>query len=176
MISNKSFTREWLESFINPKAKKKIQPDLLEKMIHALALLEKLAQQDIDYIFKGGTCLTLLLEPANRFSIDVDITTPVPEEEFKKVLDKIIETSHFASWTPDERENPLGIPKAHYLFEFNSVFNKDANNILLDVVFDEIPHTDIIKVPIENDWLSTEDPIVEATVPSIDSIIGDIIS
>ena len=54
MISNKSFTPEWLELFINPKAKKKIQPDLLEKMIHALALLEKLAHQDIEYIFKGG--------------------------------------------------------------------------------------------------------------------------
>ena len=107
MISNKSFTREWLESFVNPKAKKKIQPDLLEKMIHALALLEKLAQQDIDYIFKGGTCLTLLLEPANRFSIDVDITTPLTKEELEKVLGKIIETSHFASWTPDERKNPL---------------------------------------------------------------------
>jgi len=46
----------------------------------------------------------------------------------------------------------------------------------LDVVFDEISHTEIMKVPVENDWLSTEDPIVEATVPSIDSIIGDIIS
>jgi len=126
MISSKSFTREWLESFINPKAKKIIQPDLLEKMIHALALLEKLAQQNIDYIFKGGTCLTLLLESANRFSIDVDITTPVAEEKFEKVLDKIIKASHFASWTPDERENPLGIPKAHYLFEFDSVFNKDT--------------------------------------------------
>jgi len=43
MISDESFTHEWLESFINPKAKKKIQPDLLEKMIHALALLENLA-------------------------------------------------------------------------------------------------------------------------------------
>ena len=173
MISNKSFTREWLESFVNPKAKKKIQPDLLEKMIHALALLEKLAQQDIDYIFKGGTCLTLLLEPANRFSIDVDITTPLTKEELEKGLGKIIETSHFTSWTPDKRENPLGIPKAHYLFEFDSVFNKNANNILLDVVFDEISHTEIMKVPIENNWLSTEDPIVEATVPSIDSILGD---
>ncbi len=46
-------------------------------------------------------------------------------------------------------------------------------HILLDVVFDEIPHTDIIKVPIENDWVSTEDPIVEAAVSSIDSILGD---
>ena len=70
MISTKSFTREWLESFIIPKARKKIQPDLLEKMIHALALLEKLAQQNIDYIFKGGTCLSILLETVNRFSID----------------------------------------------------------------------------------------------------------
>ena len=90
MISNESFTRAWLESFINPKAKKKIQPDLLEKMIHALALLDNLAQLDIDYIFKGGTCLTLLLEPANRFSIDVDITTPIVQKDLEKVLDRII--------------------------------------------------------------------------------------
>jgi len=173
MISNKSFTREWLESFIKPKAKKKIQPDLLEKMIHALALLEKLAQQDIDYIFKGGTCLTLLLDPANRFSIDIDITTPLAKEEFEKVLDKIIETSHFVSWTPDERENPLGIPKAHYSFEFDSIFNKYTNNILFDVLFDEIPHTEIIQVPVENEWLSTEDPIDKATVPSVDAMLGD---
>ncbi len=173
MISNESFTRVWLESFINPKAKKKIQPDLLEKMIHALALLDKLAQLDIDYIFKGGTCLTLLLEPTNRFSIDVDITTPTALEDLEKVLDKVIETSHFTSWTPDERENPLGIPKAHYIFEFDSFFNKDTNNILLDVVFDEIPHTEIIQVPVKNSWLSTEDPIVDANVPSIDSILGD---
>jgi hypothetical protein len=109
MVSNESFTRVWLESFINPKAKKKIQPDLLEKMIHALALLDNLAQLDIDYIFKGGTCLTLLLEPANRFSIDVDITTPIAQKDLEKVLDRIIETSHFTSWTPDERKNPLGI-------------------------------------------------------------------
>ena len=173
MISNKSFTREWLEAFVNPKAKKKIQPGLLEKMIHALALLENLTQTDVDYIFKGGTCLTLLLDFPNRFSIDVDITTPTAQEDLKEALDQIIKKSHFTSWTPDERENPLGIPKAHYLFEFDSVYNKDANNILLDVVHDEIPHTEILRIPIKNEWLSTEAPIVEANVPSIDSILGD---
>ena len=129
MISDKTFSRDWLESFINPKAKKKIQPDLLEKMIHSLALLEHLAQSEVDYIFKGGTCITLLHDSPNRFSIDVDITTSTDQKDLEKILDEIIENSHFTAWTPDERENPLGIPKAHYLFEFDSIYNKESNNI-----------------------------------------------
>ena len=173
MINDESYTKEWIDTFINPRAKKKIQPDLLEKMIHALALLENLAQNNVDYIFKGGTCITLLLESANRFSIDVDITTTTVKKDLEKVLDKIIETSHFISWTPDERENPLAIPKAHYLFEFDSVYNKNSNNILLDVVFDEIPHTATKQVLIDNKWINTDEPIIEANVPSIDSVMGD---
>ncbi len=173
MIINESFTKEWIDSFINPRAKKKIQPDLLEKMIHALALLEHLAQNEVNYIFKGGTCITLLLDSPNRFSIDVDITTSTDQKNLEEVLNKIIEISHFTSWTPDERKNPLEIPKAHYVFEFDSVYNKNSNNILLDVIFDEITHTETKQVSIDNEWISTKEPIIEANVPSIDSVIGD---
>lgn len=173
MINDVSFTKEWIDSFINPGARKKIQPDLLEKMIHALALLENLAQNDVDYIFKGGTCISLLLDSPNRFSIDVDITTTTAKKDLEEVLENIIEISHFNSWTPDERENPFEIPKAHYLFEFDSVYNKNSNNILLDVVFDEIPHTGKKQVSIENSWIKTDEPIIKAHVPSIDSLIGD---
>ncbi len=99
MITNESFTKEWIESFRQQEEYRKIDPALLEKMIHALALVEKLAQHDFEFIFKGGTSLILLLKKPFRFSVDVDIITPVEKSELEKVLNEVIENSHFTSWS-----------------------------------------------------------------------------
>ena len=84
MITNESFTKEWIESFRQQEEYRKIDPALLEKMIHALALVEKLAQHDFEFIFKGGTSLILLLKKPFRFSVDVDIITPVEKSELER--------------------------------------------------------------------------------------------
>lgn len=42
-------------------------------MIFALHLVEQLQVNGLPFVFKGGTCLVLLLNEANRFSIDIDI-------------------------------------------------------------------------------------------------------
>lgn len=173
MITNKSFTKEWIESFRQQKEYRKIDPALLEKMIHALALVEKLTQHDFEFIFKGGTSLILLLKKPFRFSVDVDITTPVGKSELEKVLNEVIENSHFTSWSIDERENDTDIPKAHYIFEFKSVFNKASNNILLDVIFDDIPYSSTVMTPINSAWLKTEEPVQKVRTPTVDAILGD---
>ncbi len=111
MITNKSLTKEWIESFRKQADYKKIDPALLEKMIHALILVEKLAQQNIEFIFKGGTSLIFLLPKPFRFSVDVDITTPIKKSELEHVLNKVVEKSHFGSWTIDERNKKTEIPK-----------------------------------------------------------------
>jgi len=49
------------------------QPQLLEKVYRALSLLEGLAESKLDFIFKGGTAVMLLLGKTERFSIDIDI-------------------------------------------------------------------------------------------------------
>ena len=54
----------------------------MEKTIGALYLIESLANENIDFIFKGGTSLVLLLKAIKRFSVDVDIITD--ENEIKK--------------------------------------------------------------------------------------------
>ena len=173
MIVNETFTKEWIGSFREQEQYKKIDPALLEKMIHALALAEKLALQEFELIFKGGTCLILLVSEPSRFSVDIDITTPIKKSELYKILDKVISESHFTSWTIDERENITVIPKEHYVFEFESVFNKASNNILLDVIFDDIPHSKTTNVSIHSPWLKTEDPIRTVRVPTIEALLGD---
>ncbi|MFC3414103.1 nucleotidyl transferase AbiEii/AbiGii toxin family protein [Algoriphagus hitonicola] len=54
-------------------ANRKADKILVEKVIRALLLLEGLATQKLDFVFKGGTALMLILESSKRLSIDVDI-------------------------------------------------------------------------------------------------------
>jgi predicted nucleotidyltransferase component of viral defense system len=58
-------------------------------MIHALGLVEQLAAQRLNFIFKGGTALILLLNDAGRFSIDIDIISQASREEIESTLQKI---------------------------------------------------------------------------------------
>jgi len=69
MISEKCFTVEWLESFKKQKKHKLIQTNILEKMIYALHLLEQLKNNGLEFVFKGGTSLVLLLDEENRINL-----------------------------------------------------------------------------------------------------------
>ena len=69
MISEKCFTVEWLESFKKQKKHKLIQTNILEKMIYALHLLEQLKNNGLEFVFKGGTSLVLLLDEENQINL-----------------------------------------------------------------------------------------------------------
>lgn len=55
MIKDHCFTEEWLDAFKNQKAHKRIEKAILEKMIYALHLLERIKYNGLEFIFKGGT-------------------------------------------------------------------------------------------------------------------------
>ncbi len=117
--------REWIAGFRQQKEFRRLDPSLLEKMIQALYLLQNLKKQGLDFVFKGGTSLILLLENTNRFSIDVDIILNKKYEnestrkEIEQLLDKIKADSSFTNWTLDEKRSyQEGIPKAHYKLEY----------------------------------------------------------
>ncbi len=71
MISEECLTIEWIKtaSAQNNSADK----ILVEKAIRALKLLEGLVDEKVEFVFKGGTSLMLLLESTKRLSIDIDI-------------------------------------------------------------------------------------------------------
>lgn len=48
--------------------------------------------EGLNFIFKGGTSLVLLLDEIKRFSVDVDIITEEDKEMVETVLNKIIES------------------------------------------------------------------------------------
>jgi predicted nucleotidyltransferase component of viral defense system len=127
MIDIKSLTAVWIAE---KRKKYRKDPGLMESMIHALYLLEQLQLTGLDFIFKGGTTLILLMEEPRRFSVDIDIIVnpKINRKELEMFLSKIVTSSAFIRMELDEKRSYLGeIPKAHYKFIYSSNFvNKNV--------------------------------------------------
>lgn len=178
MIIANNFTKEWLERQLNDIQKRKVSADplLIEKNIHALHLLEKLIEIKLDFVFKGGTALILLLEEPVRFSIDIDILmNPSYQSDSLDSILKILvsESGPFIKLEEDERLN-REIPKKHFKFYYESVVsNKHPQYVLLDILFDNSTYTETEKVPIKNSLINTCDPHMEALCPTLNSLLGE---
>jgi len=59
-------------------------PGIVEKDYYVTLFLKRLAQKQIDLVFKGGTCLSKAFKIINRFSEDIDLTL---FEEVKRIGD-----------------------------------------------------------------------------------------
>lgn len=94
-----------MDQFKKQKNHKRIDKIILEKMIYALHLLERLKANGLDFVFKGGTSMVLLLQEENRFSIDLDIVCKTERKELEVVLDQVIETSRFTKWKLEEHRS-----------------------------------------------------------------------
>jgi hypothetical protein len=183
MIKSESLSSEWI-SEIRKKYSK--DPAIMEAMIYALYLLEHLKNTDLEFIFKGGTSLVLLMDQPRRFSVDVDIILKpsVTKDVLETHLSKITASSAFSGMKLDEKRSyKVGIPKAHYEFFYESnigtkdkagnVISNPQREILLDIVFEEYHYPKTIKKPIETEWLIQEGESVEVIMPNIESITGD---
>lgn len=172
MIKKHCFTEEWLNKFKKQKDHRRIDKVILEKMIFALHLVECLKINGLDFVFKGGTSLLLLLEEGSRFSIDIDIICKTDRKELETILTKIVDTSIFTGWSLDEhRSYQPGLPKAHYKFSFDTSF-QGSGTILLDLLIEDIIYPVLVERPVATKWIETDGEIM-VTVPSIDSITGD---
>ncbi len=183
MIDLKTLSADWISE---KRMKYSKDPGLMESMIYALYLLEQLQLSGLEFIFKGGTSLILLMKEPKRFSVDIDIivSPEIGKEELEKHLSKIEETSAFKRMKLDERRSYQGdIPKAHYKFFYSSNFaNKNQEGqvisnpereILLDVLFAENHYPTLVKISLETEWLLQNEELVIVTTPDINSILGD---
>ena len=109
------------DDFIKNKAGNNIEKKkIYEKVVYAFCLLEKLTKLDVDFVFKGGTSLMLLLDEFDRFSIDIDI---LMEKCFEpNIDDKILSLNgdEFLKIEIDQR-SMTEIIKKHYKFYFKSI-------------------------------------------------------
>lgn len=172
ILKNKTALREWIEVKTDDPAKY----TTLERQIFAFYLLEKLIKTRVEFIFKGGTALILLLETANRFSTDIDILISKPNlEDLEKTFNDIaFENEIFFKWDKDIREDST-FPKAHYRFYFNSEYKDDNQTgyILLDCVFEQNPYLELVKREIRNSILPTVEGFDLVSIPSITDIMID---
>src|ERR1035437_5056479 len=174
MILSESYTHEWIYSHRSKDGFEKINPPLVEKMIHALGLAEALAGSGLDFIFKGGTSLILLLTSPGRFSIDIDIVTQAGRNEVETVLKSICNGKPFTDFKLNERRSyHAGIPKAHYSLFYGSALSGKEDHILLDILFEENPYPSILEVFIETPWLKTDDKKLGIRIPTSESITCD---
>ncbi|MAE81831.1 MAG: hypothetical protein CMB80_03775 [Flammeovirgaceae bacterium] len=172
MIKKHCFTEEWLEGFKKQKDHKRIDKIILEKMIYALHLLERLKSNGLHFVFKGGTSLVLLLEEGNRFSIDIDIISKISKEELEIILKNVVDSSNFTDFELDEhRSYKPGVPKAHYRFKFDTT-KQGSGTILLDVLIEDSIYPEVIEKPVATKWIEVEHETM-VTLPTIDSITGD---
>lgn len=169
MLKEINFTKEYIDRIHHLSGN---DPSLLEKTIYAFGLLEALVKVNTPFIFKGGTCLMLLLDSPKRLSTDIDI---IVEPEID-ILNYIIQASKlfpFISYREDIRKGRNNIVKRHFEFTYNSPTNNKPLVILLDVLFEKNNYNNILEKPIKNNLLLTEGEDCFVKIPSINSILGD---
>ena len=147
-------------------------PAILERTIFAFGLLESLVRVDMPFIFKGGTCLMLLLQSPRRLSTDIDIIVK-PKTDVIHYIEEASKYFPFVRFEEQTRTGKNNIEKRHFKFYYDSPVNKKEFYILLDVLFEENHYNTLIRKRIVNEILLTEEPYLEAEVPSVDCILGD---
>ena len=170
MITQNSITKEWIESVAKSN---KADKNLVEKVIRALFLLEGLSESGLNYVFKGGTALMLLLNSEKRLSIDIDIIVPEKETDLTEILENICTTKGFTHFETQKRIAGTNIDKEHYKLFFTSALNNQESHILLDVLKEKNHYQNIIEFPINSTFINCEDEPIKVRLPDCNNILGD---
>jgi len=177
MISEKSFTKEWL-SYVNKTLDWKRHDDqlkTLEKAIAALSLLESLSQTEMNFIFKGGTSLLLLLGKIHRLSIDIDVIVDKKNQNIESLFSGVCNQSKlFFRYEKQEREKAKLSDIEHYKFYYHPFDDDMAESyILLDIYYMENPYNKTINTKIVSDLIHTEGDNLWVVTPDVNSILAD---
>lgn len=86
MISKDNYGEDHIKQL---QLKSRKDPQLIERALYALGLLEALRLTEMEFIFKGGSCLMLLIPQVMRLSTDIDIIV-TPGDRYRKIYSKSI--------------------------------------------------------------------------------------
>ena len=170
MITQKSITKEWIEQVSKTQKADKI---LVEKVIRALILLEGLAESGLNFVFKGGTALMLMLEKSRRLSIDIDIMIDDNNLILNDIIHSIVQNKNFIRFEKQERKAGTDIEKEHYKLFFQSAIENKESHILLDVLKEDIHYQNIIETPIESVFIENSGKTVIVKTPDFNNLLGD---
>jgi len=173
MIDKTNLTLAWVDQA--SKDNNNADKILVDRVIHALLLLEGLVKQRLDFVFKGGTALMLRFGSAKRLSIDIDIIIPRRPENLNTIFNDLVKEQEFNRFELQDRIQNSKIDKEHFKFFHKPIYKtKDEEMyILLDILYEKVNYKKIDNIPIQSSFVPQTDKPIEVIIPSFDDILGD---
>ena len=174
MIRKECFTKEWIETVRNHFHYNDV--NLIEKVIRAYSLVEMLSESGCPYIWKGGSCLMLLLGSGlHRLSIDVDIVCP-PGTDIEKYLAKFPEYGFTGRETLEREQRSTSVPKSHEKLHYRVAYLSQTDrteSILLDILYEDAQYERVETLNVESPFIRIDGQPLTVNVPSVDDILAD---
>ncbi|HEX2957752.1 MAG TPA: nucleotidyl transferase AbiEii/AbiGii toxin family protein [Chitinispirillaceae bacterium] len=145
---------------------------ITEQALHCLECVAQLNESGLQFIFKGGNALLLMLENPERFSTDVDISTDESTEAIEQHLNKITGFQRvFKKWEKRHYKIKSSIPAISYNLYFTSLFSpSQTNSISIDIQLKKNCYkTEIRQINCGRLFISS----VNTEIPLPSSIIGE---
>jgi hypothetical protein len=148
-------------------------PALAEKVHRAFCFLETLVKEGFEFVFKGGSAVMLLLDQAQRFSIDIDII--YKNELSEELLSTIINDTIFLEIKKQKRHGEQQVPKSHFKVYYKSILKStdEKDFILLDVLHDDSAYPALQDTQICLPFLPSNGESLTVKTPTIGGICGD---
>ncbi|MDO5573664.1 MAG: nucleotidyl transferase AbiEii/AbiGii toxin family protein [bacterium] len=169
MLSKDNFSEEHIREL---QKQNRRDPILLERTVYAFGLLEAISRVGMPFIFKGGTCLMLLMDQPRRLSTDIDIIVE-PGVDVIHYIDEASKIFPFLRVEEQKRKARNSIEKRHFKFTYDSHIGNSELYILLDVLFEEHHYENVVQREIKNALLNTEPEYFKVRMPSAACILGD---
>lgn len=173
MINPDKISLEWIKQVSHKN--RNADNILVEKVIRALLLLEGLVKKKLNFVFKGGTALMLHFNSTKRLSIDIDIILPETPDDLELIFGEIAIAQGFMRYELQHRVTDSKIKKEHYKFFYKPLSKSRSNEeyILLDILYESINYEKVIQLPIQSNFVPTQDESIFVAVPCLADILAD---
>ncbi|MBQ6920930.1 MAG: nucleotidyl transferase AbiEii/AbiGii toxin family protein [Bacilli bacterium] len=169
MIQKETYS---LENIKRIKDKYNVDPELAQRSIFALGLVETLSMVGTDFIFKGGSSLMLLNETPKRLSTDVDILVE-PGYDIESYINKASRIFPFLSFEESIRSTNKTISKKHFRIKYASPRTEREVTIIVDVLFANNRYKKLEQRPIKSNLLICSGDDVIVKTPSVEEMLAD---
>ena len=108
----------------------------IEKDFYAISILKELINRDNNFVFKGGTSLSVCQRLINRFSEDIDISyavdhiTTSQKRKIKQIFFDSIEASSLSVSNPEDIRSRRVFNR--YLCPYKSIFNEMGDKVIVE--------------------------------------------
>lgn len=171
ILSPHCFGQEWIRE--QARQLKAQDAQNLEKAILALELVGRLTRSKLKFVFKGGTCLMLHLDPIRRLSIDVDIACLEKQNRLEEILNNVARRQKpFTKWEHQKHRDREAPPTQHFKIYYESSLNQQEASIQLDLMKIEEDYPKIVTLDLPGSFVQIEEP-VKIPVPSLDCLAAD---